>query len=234
MTKKLLMLVATIAIATSAMAQSAFEGFYGQIGAGYENNTINSNSSKDSGINNPLNNPSVSNGNGQLNLGLGYNYAVSQNWLLGLGAEYSTISSTLNSGQVTSISCSGACGSINQFKVSNRYSIFLSPSYVLEKNSAIYAKAGYTNQKIQETIVETTAPYDANNNAKVSSTVSGYILGLGYKQIIQGGLYGFVEANYYSYSGANLNFKFPLGDVISNNNPTSSAYSALVGVGYKF
>jgi hypothetical protein len=34
--KKLLFLIATTLITTTASAQSAFEGFYGQIGTGYE------------------------------------------------------------------------------------------------------------------------------------------------------------------------------------------------------
>jgi opacity protein-like surface antigen len=233
MKKKLLLAIALASLVSSAMAQSAFEGFYGQVAAGYENNSVDSVSSRSSGINNPLNNPSASNANGQVNIGLGYNTAVSQKWLLGLGAEYSTMSSTSNSSQVTSISCGGNCGQYNQYKISNRYSIFLTPTYALEKNSAVYAKVGYTNQKIQATIIETTA-FDANNNAKFSSTTGGYVLGLGYKQIIQGGLYGFVEANYYKYSGANLNGRLPMGEVVTGYNPTSSAYNALVGVGYKF
>ncbi|QWD19418.1 hypothetical protein DP176_08155 [Polynucleobacter paneuropaeus] len=42
--KKIYFIVAASLIATSAMAQSAFEGFYAQAGIGYENDSLNSNS----------------------------------------------------------------------------------------------------------------------------------------------------------------------------------------------
>ena len=37
---KLLVAAAATVVASSAMAQSAFQGFYGQIGTGYESNSL--------------------------------------------------------------------------------------------------------------------------------------------------------------------------------------------------
>jgi len=45
MKNKLLVVIATTLIAGSAMAQSAFQGFYGQVGVGYENNRVSSTTS---------------------------------------------------------------------------------------------------------------------------------------------------------------------------------------------
>jgi len=177
-----------------------------------------------------LNTPSTNNGTGQINLGLGYNAAVTQTFLLGIGVEYSTISSTFESGQITG--CGASCDATQKYKVSNRYSVFLTPGYAIDKDKLAYLKAGYSNEKLQSTLNETAA-FDTNNGASFGSkSVGGYLVGLGYKQMIKGGFYGFGEANYYSYSSASLNNN--VGGVITNNNPKPSAYSFLVGVGYKF
>jgi hypothetical protein len=65
--------------------------------------------------------------------------------------------------------------------------------------------------------------------------VSGYVLGLGYKQLITGGLYGFVEANYYSYAKPSLSSTYTdEGGGTVSSNPNVSAYNLLLGVGYRF
>ena len=50
---KLLVAVAATVVASSAMSQSAFQGFYGQIGAGYENNSVSSATSNFNGAHFP-------------------------------------------------------------------------------------------------------------------------------------------------------------------------------------
>jgi opacity protein-like surface antigen len=230
--KKILISILFTASTGPLFAQSAFEGFYGQLGAGYENNSVASSTMTYNTL--QLTTPSVNNGSGQLNLGLGYSVALTKNFLLGIGAEYSTISSTFESGQITSAVCGGICNGTQKYKVSNRYSIFLTPGYAIDKDKLAYLKAGYSAQTIQATLNQT-ANQDSNNGASFGSQgVSGYVLGLGYKQMIRAGFYGFTEANYYSYSSASLNNTMPNGVIVSNNNPKPSAYNFLVGLGYKF
>lgn len=233
--KKLLVAAAVAGLVGTANAQSAFEGFYGQLGAGYENNSINSDTYNVS--NAPtvgINMPSVSKGTGQINVGLGYNFSVTKQFLLGIGAEYYAISPTLTTSDISNTTlCGGSCGVASQYKISNRYSIFVTPGYALDKDSLIYAKAGYSNQTIKSTEVQS-SNIDADNGTGTTSSVGGYVLGLGYKQMITGGFYGFGEFNYYSYSGASGNMQKPTGYSVQNLNPTSSAYNFLVGVGYRF
>jgi opacity protein-like surface antigen len=220
---------------TGAIAQSAFEGFYGQAGVGYENNSVSSSSSFTAN-GDSLSTPTASNGIGQINLGLGYNASVTKQFLLGVGAEYSTISSEFQSGQITSATgCGTDCRSTQKYKVSNRYSIFLTPGYAIDKDKLAYLKAGYSSQTVQASLNQTSAIDSDNGFNFGSKSVGGYILGLGYKQIITGGFYGFGEANYYSYSSASLNNSpSPQGVVYANNSTKSDAYSFLIGVGYKF
>ena len=232
--KKITFALLSLLVTSSVMAQSAFEGFYGQIGAGYENNRVGS---EDFGFTTvTANSPSVNKGTAQANIGVGYNFPLNKSYLLGVGVEYSAINSNnLTTGQVTSTDgCGGDCGGVTKYQVSNRYSIFLTPSYIIEKNSLAYLKVGYSREKLQSTLVET-ENIDANNNASFgSSTVNGYVIGAGYKQMVSAGLYGFGEFNYYKYSSASLNNTLPNGAAISSNNPSPSAYNFLVGVGYKF
>lgn len=235
--KKKILVASLLALAgTGAVAQSAFEGFYGQVGAGYENNSVSSSSSfRASG--NSLSTPNASNGTGQINLGLGYNASVTKQFLLGVGAEYSIMSSEFQSGQVTSATaCGGDCAITQKYKVSNRYSIFLTPGYAIDKDKLAYLKAGYSTQTVQASLNQTGSLTDNDNGFNFGSkSVGGYVLGLGYKQIIKGGFYGFGEANYYSYSSASLNnTPSPTGNVYTNNSTKSDAYNFLIGVGYKF
>lgn len=235
MKKILITIISALFLTGTVNAQSAFDGLYGQISAGYENNSVNSVSLNSSGVTGPINSPSVSSNNAQINIGLGYNVSISKNYLIGLGADYSTLnSSSMTTGQNTNTAtCGGICNSTSQYKVSNRYSIFVSPAYLLSKESLAYAKLGYSNQTLQGKEVQT-AGFDQNNLTGKTDSVGGYILGLGYKQMISNGFYGFGEFNYYTYEKANLNGIKPSGSVITNYNVGSTAYSFMIGVGYKF
>ncbi len=191
---KLLVVAAATVVASSAMAQSAFEGFYGQIATGFENNNISSSQTSFTTVPattpSTYSNPSSSFGNAPIVATLGYTFSLTKKYTLGIGADYSFITS--KSGNITSTPSDPADDtSVGYAKVSNRMNIFLTPGYVIDKNSLAYLKVGYSGQKIEQ--------FDASDNASGgSSNANGYILGLGYKQIISGGFYGFGEANYMS------------------------------------
>jgi hypothetical protein len=138
-----------------------------------------------------------------------------------------------------------------------RYNYFISPAYAIDNEKLLYLKAGYTqisskakrptsvttiNNGISTTIPTTTAgSYD-------NSTDGGYMLGIGYRQIITKGLYGFVEANYFSYNTSQTSSYSSIGNSASksavglrNTSATSiigshnlNSYQLLVGIGYSF
>lgn len=230
--KKLLVAAVVAGLVGTANAQSAFEGFYGQIATGYETNSIQSNQTTfttvpaSGGV--VYNNPSINFSNAPLIAGLGYTFSLTNQYTLGIGADYSFI--TGKSGNFSSTSA-GEDPNIGYYKTSNRFNIFLTPGYVISKDQLAYLKAGYSSQKVQS--------FDASNNSSTgSATVNGYILGLGYKQIISGGFYGFGEANYMSYGKATISSSGACNEGCSTytgSTPTSSsAYNFLVGVGYRF
>ena len=235
--KKLLVGAVVAGLAGTANAQSAFEGFYGQIATGYESNQLTSTSSSYNFVttNGFTGSGSLNSGNQNANgmpliAGIGYNFKINNQWLLGIGADYSFL--TQESGSFTSIDPSDGFPFTSTLKVKNRYNIFLSPAYAIDKEKLVYFKAGYSGQTL-----ESSSPTQGSTPALNSSaTQSGFILGLGYKQVISGGFYGFAEGNYMSYGKGNLSnsWREPGVGINSNSNVGASAYTLLVGVGYKF
>lgn len=227
--------------APSAFAQSAFEGFYGQIATGYENNTIqntnlvigpNSDGSHTGGTSSG--GGTATSGNAPLIIGLGYTFSLSPKFTLGLGADYSALSQTTNTATYNFGSgCAdpdGGCAPV-KYKISNRYNIFVTPGFAIDKDKLAYLKVGYSGVTAQA------QPQDSGASSS-STNLSGYVVGLGYKQIISGGFYGFGEANYYGYSKASFSGTATNTDGTPPQplslNPGVNAYNFLVGVGYKF
>jgi len=237
--KKLLLVVTTTLIASSAMAQSAFEGFYGQIATGYENNQVsnlNITGVTPSNRNDTWNASNQSFGGAPLVVGLGYNFSVSPQWLLGLGVDYSAISQKSSSYNVTGAP-RGNSGTLNglSLEASNRFNIVLTPGYVLDKDKLVYFKAGYSSVSLKQNMPTSYSDGTGFGSVSSSSTVGGYVVGLGYKQMITSGLYGFGEANYMSYSKPTLSATIPGSDGYNTSSqPSVNSYQLLVGVGYKF
>lgn len=233
--QKTLIAVGLTAIsATAVNAQSAFEGAYGQVGIGYQNVTPSISNVKVSlpslGINNaPLSSSIGSSNDFTGTVAAGYNFGVTKDFLLGLGVEYSPLAS--QSANINANYGPDANGyyyrATSDFKIENSYNIFLSPAIAIDKDKLAYLKVGYTGANA--------------NGAGQSVSLSGYSLGLGYKQIISGGWYGFGEVNYASYGNKTVSTSYNstivgVGSVPTTATSTISAntMNVLLGVGYKF
>ena len=171
---KLLVAAAATIMAGTAMAQSAFEGAYGQLGIGYQSSKPKTDSSEES--------YSSTTGFASV-IAAGYNFQVTKDFLLGIGAEYSFLPTS----QANLTDTDDGVTLTEKYKNQNTYNIFLSPGIVISKDSLAYAKVGYTGTSYK------------NETEGITDNLQGYSLGLGYKQIIRGGLYGFAEGNYFSY-----------------------------------
>lgn len=256
--KKIVGIALLSALSSAAFAQSAFEGFYGQVGTGYESNSVSNLSQSDVsranvGSGSYLTNFSASSqtfGGAPAVIGIGYNFSVAPKWLLGIGVDYSALNQTSSSFSQTIVSAfddgtpdnTNVGGRItgNTVKISNRINIFVAPSYEIDKDKLVYLKAGYSmaNLKYQG---GSTAVLPNGSSAAVSAlngnkNVNGFLVGLGYKQIISGGFYGFAEGNYMSYGKASISNSVNDGNNTSTSsiNPSLNSYQLLVGVGYKF
>ena len=210
MKKQLLVAAATTVLAGSAMAQSAFEGFYGQIGVGYESVSPSFSGGTVLGV--PYSISSNNSNSFTGNVGLGYNFALSEGFLLGIGAEYAPLESS--SARYTLRVPAAAYTENGNVKKTNSYNVFLAPGFVIDKDKLVYVKVGYTGMTMK--------------SAGDTFNFTGYSAGLGYKQMISGSLYGFAEVNYAKYGDQNIPGTGVTGSI------NTSATNALVGIGYKF
>jgi len=231
-------------LAGTASAQSAFEGFYGQLSTGYQSDQASSTGQTivTNGTTTYNFNQSNQNFSGMpLILGLGYNWALDQSWMLGAGIDYDFLSSKSGTYSGTT-TYSGGTTTFNggQLKTSNRTNIYLTPGYALAKDKLVYLKAGYSTANLQQTFASScTSTGTGNCSGSLSiptqtNTVQGYILGLGYKQMVTSGLYGFAEVNYMSYGKSSFSVNDTVDNLRASSNPSLATYQALVGVGYKF
>jgi hypothetical protein len=211
---KLLVAAAATVVASSAMAQSAFEGFFGQVGIGYESASTSFTGGTVSGTGYSVSADNSNSFAGTVAIG-GY-FPVSGSFLLGVGAEYSPIPGS-SANYTISVPAASPSTYSGTWKKKDSYNLFVSPAIAIDKDKLAYAKVGFTGANIDSTYAGSTE----------TTGYTGYSLGLGYKQIIQGGLYGFGEVNYAAYSSKNDG-----GGFSGTNKPTAT--NVLVGLGYKF
>jgi hypothetical protein len=252
----------------NAQAQSAFAGFYGQLSTGYESNQLGSMSGSSNVIpyaksDTTNTGPSQTFGGAPLVLGAGYYWQASEKWLIGLGADYSALSQTSSN---IPFNRSNAAGStaipagetlINNgttLQLSNRFNIFLTPAYAIDKDKLVYLKAGYSQVSAQYNRTTSLTRTTANGVSTTSPTIGGsqssnqggYLIGLGYKQIITSGMYGFIEGNYMGYSAPSYSFTSNNAAdraygattintrTVTSNFASLNSYQALIGLGYAF
>lgn len=243
-----------------AFAQaSKFEGFYLQTGLNYTSDSlkVNGNSVDTPADNNDedINLPTQSFSSTALNLAGGYIFPVARDYLIGLGADYTSPSQTytINNFQVTnSVGNTGiAAGTTVALngataKISNRYSIFITPSFLIDAEKMAFLKLGYSSAKT--TLVDPSTATVTIGGASTTSanspintahnSINGYIFGVGYKQFISNNLYGYGEANYIGYGKNTSSTISPTNNNTANSTTTIKStlteYSLILGVGYKF
>jgi len=218
--------------ATSAIAQSQFEGPFIQADVGYRYvmPTISSTNivgtSRLGAVNSPISTDITSKGAFSGAVSAGYYAEIKEDFLLGIGMDYSPtagpegdlVLATKISNRPVSFS------GISQLQ--NGYNIYLSPATVIGDDALVYGKIGYTNANIKVSALGST----------VNNSFNGYMFGMGYKQIITGGLYGYCEVNYAIYEAIKT-IRSPLisgASVTAQITSSSSTMNAMVGLGYKF
>jgi hypothetical protein len=230
MKNKLLVGIATLAMSGVAMAQSAFEGFYTQVGIGYTDTLPTADNVSLTVNNGPYKGTyartstyeNTGERTGQLTAG--YMYSLSDKFLVGPGVDYAPVVGNPNN--VVTVGSAGI-KSYSSYKVTRHFNVFLSPAYAVDKNKLIYGKVGLSQSRSD-------VDFAANESPK--HTANGYVLGLGYKQIIKGGWFGFAEANYFIYkpttytsSGVDNGASYTSSQTLK-----SDGYEVIVGIGYKF
>ena len=230
MKKKLLFAALFSSVAFGAMAQSKFEGAYGQVAVGFTSVSPSvSNASLTPPAGNSPSSYSYSTSTSSSNsfagaVGLGYTFSVTPTYTVGIGGDYLPINGQSANVSFTNSQLSPATSTYS-WKQKQSYDFYIAPGIAVSPESLVYAKLGYSNTQI--------------GLPGTNVNLSGYLVGLGYKQIISGGFYGFAEANYTSYGNKTVTGSGPWTGSPSGTYNTSQTFSAnaitgLVGVGYKF
>lgn len=232
MKMKLLTAALSSVAATGVFAQAkSFEGFFAQAGIGYEmvspslsfgNLNITNNGSAVASV--PTSSTINSSNSFAGTVTAGYNFVVTKGFLLGLGAEYSPLAGSKADYSGTYGSYGTANGKYNK---ENSYNIFISPATPVGSNGLLYGKAGFTGATVKS---------QCDGCSSSTTNLTGYSLGLGYKQFISGGLYGFGEVNYASYGNNSSTETASFSTYRASQTSTISANTTnfLVGLGYKF
>ena len=252
-----LVLAAASIASTSVMAQSsdaqAWAGPFVQAKVGYASfsPTVGNGSLAFSGNSNlmipPLGgtyNASASNLNtATAAVDAGYNFAVDSKMTVGLGLTYYTgATGTSNATLSPTLNVLGPGPQVNlNYQLKNLWAITIQPGYAIDKERLVYGKVGYTGVTIgasgssdPSTLVAGRA---GSSVAYQTVTLSGYTLGLGYKQAITNSLYWLGEVNYGGFSNKTATLAVnnnTVGNGTATGNFGGSGVDFLVGIGYRF
>lgn len=215
----------------SASGQSAFEGFYAQAGLGAETFLPTATNESLEVKNGPFAGtytrtstyPRTFDFTGTVTVGaMG---RITDNFLLGVGIEWEPTPAGIDT-----VITTGQSGVETKSTYEQRFhfNFFLSPAYVLDENRLVYGKIGYHQSH---------SDVDFDGGVTPDHIAEGLGIGVGYKQIVAGGLYFFGEANYYHLvpTDYQVSSVSTAGAVfVSNATISSTGYSMYFGLGYTF
>jgi len=214
----LVSLILGLGHATQTHASANFDGFFADFGFGYRE--VNSATSSSLSVNGTPIPSSLSSGQPSNTVSvftLGYNLPIYSAFKLGIGANISPAS---GQAQQVQVQTRNQVVSLPGIKPLYSYGFFLTPSIAIGDGLA-YLKAGTLTQV---------------NNSNTSPNFNGYLLGVGYKQLITQSIYLFGEADYASYtaqtsSRASISSGRSINASVTTK-PQGSRY--LIGIGYHF
>jgi outer membrane immunogenic protein len=201
-----------------AQARSNFEGFFADLGAGYRNPSSSMNS--DLTLNGAVI-PSTISSSGISHavaaFTAGYNFNITRNYFLGIGANTSPANGLAQQLQIQALN---QVVTVSGIKPLYNYGFFLSPGFQTE-DGLFYLKAGKQTQVV---------------NSNSGSNFNGYLLGLGYKQFIYDSIYLFGEVNYSFYESQTTSRTIVASGRTIDASITTSPQSTrlLLGLGYQF
>lgn len=177
-------------------------------------------------------------------VGLGYNYGLGNNFLLGFGLDYSLLSSSSKSfsGQYVTKFSNGSSvyGTLSNtsIKYKQSYDLYITPGYLINEHQLVYLKLGYSHSSATYTQgPDPSYPTGVYDGFSSNINLSGFMFGLGYKAAVTSHVYVFAEGDYtlsqnHTFSG--------IVTGLSGNSalmaPTIKlgGYRGLIGVGYKY
>jgi opacity protein-like surface antigen len=172
---------------------------------------------------------------------LNYGFAMGNNFVLGLGATYD-FSKTKTGGFTSNYEINGEDATFTiDSNLKDHYSLYIQPTYVINKDSAMFAKVGrhYAKSSVKSAggfIADGVSVGLLGNDVTVSEKIEGWGLGLGLKTFLTSNLFVQLEGGVVEYDKINLPFRL-IEDSFWDDNTGShkvKTTNATISVGYKF
>ena len=174
---------------------------------------------------------------------LNYGFAMGNNFVLGLGATYD-FSKTKTGGFTSNYEINGEDATFTiDSNLKDHYSLYIQPTYVINKDSAMFAKVGrhYAKSSVKSAggfNFEGVTVGLLGDDKTVSKNIEGWGFGLGLKTFLTSNLFVQFEGGIVEYDKINLPFSLvdiESGIVLDNTGSHKiKTTNAMVSLGYKF
>ena len=156
-------------------------------------------------------------------LGASYNFALNNNYLLGVGFDYDFADHNIGNPIIDNDPTDNGVN----WELSSAMSLYLKPQLMITDKSQVYAKLAYIRAD-----VDVTEPGAATFVGSDGESIDGYSIGAGYANMIAGNVSLFVEANYFNYGEEEPRSNYTNQSIAT---PTDiDGYNAKIGIAYKF
>lgn len=174
---------------------------------------------------------------------LNYGFAMGNNFVLGIGATYD-FSKTKTGGFTSNYLINGEDATFTiDSNLKNHYSLYIQPTYVINKDSAMFAKVG---RHYAKSSVKSAGGFNdegltvglLGDDKTVSENIEGWGFGLGLKTFLTSNLFVQFEGGIVEYDKINLPFTLDVvspGVILDNTGSHKiKTTNAMVSLGYKF
>jgi len=159
---------------------------------------------------------------------ISYGFAIGNNFVVGLGATYDFRKTETG---VPTININDFLGedltSTLPSTLKDHYSLYIQPTYVINKDSAMFAKLGRHFAQVKTT-GSTFIGEELAGQAETTSNIEGWGYGLGFKNFLSNSL--FIQGDVVAVDYKKINFD--LGGLPTSIKPET--LNATISVGYKF
>jgi opacity protein-like surface antigen len=172
---------------------------------------------------------------------LNYGFALGNNFVLGIGATYDFSKTKTGGFDFGSfIDNEDQTLTVNS-ELKDHYSLYIQPTYVINKDSAFFAKVGrhYAKSEVSSAGTGSLLYAGAFGDSPRKNNVEGWGYGLGLKTFLNSNFYVQAEAGIVEYDRVNLPFIIDgvNYDAVAGSAPSSikqKTTNATISVGYKF
>jgi hypothetical protein len=221
--------IALLASSTSLMAQSkSFSGASIGISAGMAGVEVNGTSTESAA--GQTSSGSFGKITGVPGIDINYGFETSPNFVFGVGANYIPGKVKFGTNSFTDTSSPSADTQSDKVTgdIKDMYSIYITPTYVINKDSALYAKVGYVHSDVSLSSASSNIVF-----TRKPDSLEGWSFGIGSKTMLNNNLYLTVEGVYTEFDSISATTTDAAG-VSSTNSATPKVAQATIGLGYKF